>query len=299
MFDRDSKRQPLTNAEPARRRFLKEVGAATGGAAAALALPAAAAECPKSAADTVKETGVLKAGVTKEVPYFGFIDERGNHVGFECDLVAEIAKRLNVKLNMTQVTSATRIPTLQQGRIDLVASTMTHYRSRDAVVDFSIAYFYSPQTLLVKTNSGIHKVADLSGKRVGAVIGSGTVKYFKEAVPKATIQTFEGQGESFLALEQGLVDALATDTVILAGLRGGAKNPRDYVVLGKEGIYGGGPYGLGVRENDSKWRDSINFTLQDIWNDGTWDKLFDKWVGPNTKLQLTKELLGFEMETWH
>lgn len=299
MFDRDAKSQTITGQEPARRRFLRQAGAATGGAAAALALPAAAAECPKSAAEVTKETGVLKAGVTSEVPYFGFIDEKGNHVGFECDLVAEIAKRLNVKLNMSQVTSATRIPTLQQGRVDLIASTMTHYRSRDAVVDFSIDYFYSPQTLLVKANSGIRKVADLAGKRVGAVIGAGSVKYFKEAQPKATIQTFEGQGESFLALEQGLVDALATDAVILAGLRAGAKNPSDFVLLGKEGTYGGGPYGLGVRENDSKWRDSINFALQDLWIDGTWDKLFAKWVGPTTKLQLTKELLGFEMETWH
>jgi polar amino acid transport system substrate-binding protein len=300
MFRRKSKRETLTNSEPARRRFLKEVTVATGGvAAAALTRPASAAECAKSAAEIVKEAGVLKAGVTKEVPYFGSIDEKGNHVGFECDLVAEIAKRLNVKLDMTQVTSATRIPTLQQGRVDLVASTMTHYRSRDAVIDFSTSYFYSPQTLLVKANSAIRKVADLAGKRVGAVIGSGTVKYFKDAQPKATIQTFEGQGESFLALEQGLVDALATDAVILAALRGGAKNPRDFVLLGKEGTYGGGPFGLGVRENDSKWRDTINFALQDIWIDGTWDKLFDKWVGPNTKLQLTKELLGFEMETWH
>lgn len=299
MFNRNSKRQAVSDSEPARRTFFKEVTVVTGGAAAALSFPAVAAECPKSAIDTLKESGVLKAAVTNEVPYFGFIDEKGNHVGFECDLVAEIAKRLGAKLNMTQVTSATRIPTLQQGRVDLVASTMTHYRSRDAVVDFSIDYFYSPQTVLVKANSGIHKVADLNGKRVGAVIGAGSVKYFKEAQPQAKLQTFEGQGESFLALEQGLVDALATDAVILAGLRAGAKNPKDFVLLGKEGTYGGGPYGLGLRENDSKWRDTINFTLQDIWTDGTWDKLFTKWLGPNTKLQLSKELLGFEMEVWH
>ena len=291
--------QTASGTEPARRKFLKGVTVAAGGTAAALALPSGAAECAPSALKTVKAAGVLNAGVTSQVPYFGFIDERGNHVGFECDLVAEIATRLNVKLNMSKVTSATRIPTLQQGRIDLVASTMTHYRSRDLVVDFSIDYFYSPQTLLVRANSGIHKVADLAGKRVGAVIGAGSVKYFQLAQPQATIQTFEGQGESFLALEQGLVEALATDAVILAGLRASAKNPNEFVLLGKEGTYGGGPYGLGVRENDSDWLDTINFTLQDMWTDGTWDKLFDKWVGPNTKLQLTKELLGFQMEVWH
>jgi polar amino acid transport system substrate-binding protein len=299
MYDRVETQQDPCIAEPARRRFFKQAAVTSGGAAAVLALPAIAAECPKSAIDTVKQTGVLKAAVTNEVPYFGFIDEKGNHVGFECDLVAEIAKRLNAKLNMSQVTSATRIPTLQQGRVDLIASTMTHYRSRDDVVDFSIDYFYSPQTMLVKANSGIRTVADMAGKRAGAVIGAGSVKYFKEAQPKAVIQTFEGQGESFLALEQGLVDALATDAVILAGLRAGAKNPRDFVLLGKEATYGGGPYGLGMRENDSKWRDAVNYALQDIWLDGTWDKLFNKWVGPSTKLQLTKELLGFGMEVWH
>ena len=299
MFKGSPKDKSTIRTEPARRTFLKGVTVATGGAAAALALPAAAAECAPSALATVKKAGVLNAGVTSEVPYFGFIDERGNHVGFECDLVAEIAKRLNVKLNMSKVTSATRIPILQQGRIDLVASTMTHYRSRDKVVDFSIDYFYTPQTLLVRADSGIHKVADLAGKRVGAVIGAGSIKYFKEAQPQAKMQTFEGQGESFLALEQGLVDALATDATILAGLRASSKNPKDFVLLGKEGTYGGGPYGLGVRENDSQWLDTINFTLQDLWTDGTWDRIFDKWVGPNTKLQLTKELLGFQMEVWH
>jgi polar amino acid transport system substrate-binding protein len=282
-----------------RRSFLKGVTVAAGSGAAGLPLRAFAADCGKSTLQATKEAGVLKAGVTMEVPYFGFIDEKGNHVGFEYDLVTEIAKRLNVKLQVTQVTSATRIPILQQGRIDLVASTMTHYRSRDDVIDFSIDYFYSPQTLLVRKDSGIRNVADLNGKRVGAVIGAGSVKYFQEAQPGAKMQTFEGQGESFLALSQGLVDALATDAVILAGLRANAKNPADFLLLGKEATYGGGPYGLGVRENDSKWRDAINYALQDIWNDRTWEKLFNKWVGPNTKLQLTKELLGFEMEIWH
>lgn len=291
------KEHPLKS--DSRRAFLKGAAVTSAVGAAGLPMASGAADCGKSVLDNIKETGVLNVGVTSEVPYFGFIDERGNHVGFEYDLVTEIARRLKVKPQVTKVTSATRIPILQQGRIDLVASTMTHYRSRDAAVDFSIDYFYSPQTLLVRKDSGIHKPADLNGKRVGAVIGAGSIKYFKEAQPGARMQTFESQGESFVALQQGLVDALATDAVILAGLRANANTPSDFVLLGKEGTYGGGPYGLGMRENDSKWRDAINFALQDLWVDGTWDKLFDKWVGPKTKLQLTKELLGFQMEVWN
>jgi len=285
--------------DDSRRGFLKGAVVAASAGMAGLPQQSIAADCGKSVLQTINDTGVLKAGVTMEVPYFGFIDEKGNHVGFEYDLVTEMAKRLKARLEVTRVTSATRIPILQQGRIDLVASTMTHYRSRDDAIDFSIDYFYSPQTLLVRKDSGVRKVADLNGKRVGAVIGAGSIKYFQEAQPGAKMQTFENQGESFLALSQGLVDALATDAVILAGLRANAANPNDFLLLGKEATYGGGPYGLGMRENDSKWRDAVNYTLQDIWTDGTWDKLFNKWVGPSTKLQLTKELLGFEMEVWH
>lgn len=265
--------------------------------AAAFSWQASAAE--KSTLEKVKEAGVLKAGVTKSVPNFGFIDERGNHAGFDYDIVAEIARRLGVKLEVTPVTSATRIPMLEQGRIDLVASTMTHYRSRDEVVDFSIPYFYSPQTILVKKDSGIKSVADMAGKRAAASIGSGSIKLFKEVQPDVTMQTFEGFGETFLALQQGTIDAIVTDAVILAGLRGNAPNPDDYVVLfNKEAVYGGGAYGLGMRENDSDWRDQINFLLQDMWLDGTWDKIFSKWLGKDTKMQLTKEQLNFEMPVW-
>lgn len=253
----------------------------------------------KSALVTVKERGVLKAGVTKDVPNFGYIDESGKHVGFDYDIIEEIAKRLNVKLEVTQVTSATRIPLLQQGRIDLVAATMTHYRSRDEAVDFSIGYFYSPQTIMVKKSSGIKSVADMANKRAAASIGSGSIKMFQKAQPAVKMQTFESFGETFLALRQGTIDAIVTDAVILAGLRASAPNPDEFEVLfNKEAVYGGGEYGLGMRENDSKWRDQINFLLQDMWLDGTWDKIFTKWLGPGTKMNLTKQQLGFEMIVW-
>ncbi len=253
----------------------------------------------KSTLEVVKERGVLKAGVTKTVPYFGFIDEKGNHVGFDYDIVVEIAKRLGVKLEVTPVTSATRIPILRQRRIDLVASTMTHYRKRDDVVDFTIGYFFSPQTILVKKNSGIKSVADMAGKRAAASIGSGSLRHFKEAQPQVTMQSFEGFGETFLALQQGTIDAIVTDVVILAGLRANAPNPEDYeVLLNKEAVYGGGEFGIGVRENDSDWRDQINYILQDMWKDGTWGKIFDKWLGPQSKLNLKREKFGFDMTLW-
>lgn len=260
--------------------------------------PASAAE--KSMIEKVKERGVLRAGIKDSVPYLGFIDEKGMNVGFEIDLVTDLAKRLGVKIEYTPTKASTRVQLLKQGRIDLVMATMTHYRRRDEVLDFSIAYLYAPQTMLVKCESGIEGLDDAAGKRIGTALGAGTVRNFPKAQPKATMQTFEGWPESFFALERGMVDAVATDNIILAALRSGSPNPEKYCLVGKEGIYGGGYYAIALLENDSDSRDTINFLLQDQWLDGTWQKAFDKWLGKDSKLNMkSADFANFGMRTWN
>ena len=255
----------------------------------------ARAETP-STLEGVKQRGVLRAGVRQDVPGFGIVDEKGGTVGFDIDIATELANRLGVKIELVPVTAATRIPLLQQGRIDLIAATLTHYRERDRVIDFSIGYFWTGQKLMVKKSSNIQSVADMAGKRAGTTVGALALKNLAAAQPKAVGQTFEGYPEAFLAMQRGLVDAVVADVIILAGLRANAPNPGDYVIVGES--LGGGDYAIGVRENDSKWRDAINFALQDMWRDGTWDKIYGRWVGPGTPLNLAKSEIGFSMELW-
>ena len=252
----------------------------------------------ESALETVKKAGVLKAGVRKDVAFFGFTNEKGEIEGFDIDIARGVAEKLGVKIELVPVTSATRVPLLQQGRIDMVVATMTQYWSREGTVDFSVGYFFSPQTLLVKKGSKIRSLADMAGKRAGSALGAGAVKNMKKVQPNLTVQTFQSYPEAFLALEQGLVDAVGTDITILASLRTKAKNPNDFELL-KEGVFGGGEYCIAVRENDSKWRDAVNRALHDMWNDGTWKKAYDKWVGPGSKLNIGKDEINFKMYTWN
>lgn len=263
-----------------------------------IAGPSAVAQ-DKPMIEEVKARGILRAGVKNDAPYLGFVDEKGNLAGFEIDLITDIAKRLGVKLELEPVKASNRVQLLQQKRLDLLIATVSHYRSRDKVVDFTIPYLYTPQTLLVRANSGIKSLADLDGKRVGVDAGTGAVKKIPAAQPKATVQTFQGWPDAFFALERGTVDAIATDNILLAGLRVAAPKPDDFVLLREGAFYSGGYYAIAVRENDSKSRDEINFLLQDQWIDGTWQRAFDKWLGKDSALKMSlADFDNFKMPIW-
>jgi polar amino acid transport system substrate-binding protein len=262
----------------------------------ALLLIITPAVAQQSTLEEVQERGVLRAGVREDTPGFGFVDPSGEVIGFDVDLVREIARRLDVDVELVPVTASTRVPLLQQGRVDLLAATITHYRSRDLVIDFSIGYLNVGQRILVPVESGIEGWEDLAGRRVSTTAGAGVVDLINRDVPEATVQTFEGYPEAFLALDRGLVDAMAADVTVLAGVRTRSANPDNYTIVGE--TRGGGYFAIGLRENDSAWRDQINFILQDMWLDGTWDEIFNRWLGPETDFGLTPEDLEFEMTIW-
>ena len=100
-------------------------------------------------------------------------------------------------------------------------------------------------------------------------------------------------GCRFLALSQGKVAAVTTDSTILLGLKNSAPNPEDYAIVGE--YISDEPYGLGLPENDSDFRDLVNRTLVDLWNTGDYLKIYNKWFGQDTNYYLP---LNWKMETW-
>lgn len=244
--------------------------------------------------EDIKQRGTLVVGVKDSQPPFGYVDENTKQiVGFEPDLCAAIAARLGVKLETKPVTSATRIPMLEQGAIDLIAATMTHKIEREEKIDFSITYFPAAQKLLVKKDSGIKSVADLAGKKVGSAKGSTSEQNVKKAQPACDVVSFETYPEAFLAMKQGKVVAVTTDAPILLGIRNSDENPDNFAIVGED--IAAEPYGIGVPENDSDFRDAVNIALMELWKSGEYQKLYDKWFGEKTKFYIP---LTWKMEIW-
>jgi len=248
----------------------------------------------KSTLDAVKERGALIAGVKDSVVPFGFVDEAARDlVGFDVDVCRYIADELGVDLELKPVTSSNRIPMLTDGQVDILAATMTHKMERDEVIDFSITYFMDGQKLLTAADSGITSYEDLAGMKVGSVKGSTSEKNIIGVQPDCEVVSFEGYPESFLALKQGKIVAMTTDSVILVGLKGSDPEPDKWAIVG-EAFYIE-PYGLGLPENDSEWRDFVNFTLIKMWKSGDWHEIYETWLGPDTNYSMP---LTWEMEIW-
>ena len=151
---------------------------------------------------------------------------------------------------------ANRFQLVANRTVDVECGATTYTRRRDVeeMVDFSINFFFTGSQLLVKKASGIKSLADVAGKRVGAIAGTTNERALRTAQPKADVVPFQEYAPAFLALEQGRIVAYVSDGILLAGLAANATNPQDYAVV--EGLFSKDPYSCMVPENDSKWRDS-------------------------------------------
>jgi len=241
----------------------------------------------ESILDRVTKAGVVKVGTGNKTPPGNYIDEKGNWVGFDIDLGNALAEKLGVKIKWVLVDNKTRISFLADGRIDLSMANISQTKSREEQIDYAEPpYFWTGKIFYAKKGK-FKSIKDLAGKRIGVDQGSNAfiaapqeiAKYSKTA---PVMSSFQNSSEGFIALKQDKIDAYSQDAQILAAVAGDLG--MDYEAVGT--IYSPGLYGIGVPPDDSKWRDKISFTLQDMLKDGTYEKIYDKWFGLKGKFPL-------------
>lgn len=233
---------------------------------------AGAPAADQSTLDAVKSRGMLLAGVKYDTPPFGFVDQNNQVVGFDVDLVREIARALNVKVDLVKVTSPTRIPMLVAGNVDIVAASMTHTAEREKTIDFSITYYTGAQTLLVPGDSPIRGVKDLDGKTVAVQQGTTLEKNIAALATGAKILPFRDYTSAWLAVRQGRADALTGSYDILRGFQ---KNAQGFKIVGEK--FSVEPFGIGIRKGDTAMRDLVNKVLRDLWASRRYQELYRKW----------------------
>jgi polar amino acid transport system substrate-binding protein len=237
------------------------------------------------------------------IPY-SYIDDKGELVGYSMDVLERIRKRLETRLGRPvtlQMIEANqpgeKINLIRSGDIDIACSTAFTWE-RAKVVDFSISYSISGIRILAKKGSNFSTPQSLIGKRIALVPTSAAVDVIKLVQPQATIvTTYSTIEEAIEALKTGKIDAIAGDSISLAGtiLR---DNPKIYEIVPEEALANFGIACM-VPENNSTFLDDVNYAIvkmmQDyITNDTATVSQIDRWFGSQGLVPIPPELLkGF------
>ena len=272
-----------------------------------LALAMVGAMCGAAlAGDTlaeVKKKGVLVAGVKDSLPPFGSVDPNTKkYLGYDIDFVNYIAKKLGVKVEYKSVSSANRIAMLMDGRVDLLACTMTKTPERAKQIDFSYTYFLTGQKFLTKKGT-VKTLKDFDGKRIATAKGSTSEQNVAKEVSSAVILSLDDYPQGILALQQGKVAAVTTDESILSGQLGMLEKKR--ATRGKYEIpdlqISMEPYGLGIRKGNADFLKFVNDTLLEMEKNGEAKRIFQRWFGPNSEspinrgiFMITADRMGME-----
>jgi glutamate transport system substrate-binding protein len=227
----------------------------------------------------IQQKGEIAIGVKYDVPPFGFNNPQTNQVeGFDVDLGKAIAERLGVKPKFIEAISDNRIPFLQDGTADVILSTMTINEERVGQIEFSDPYFIAKGRILVKKdNSEITGVDSLAGQSVCTALGSTYEATLKKQAPDAKLKLVDSYSECLESLQNGSVDAISTDDVILTGM---IIQDDTLKLVGDELTQE--PYGAGIKKGNQELVDFVNETFEEFKSDGRWEKTHQKWVGQYT-----------------
>jgi ABC-type amino acid transport substrate-binding protein len=230
--------------------------------------------------ETTSSAGVVgeKITVASNIAYPPFeASPKGKPRGFDIDLMNEIAKRAGFRVEYDNVQFDSILRGLDANLFDAAISAMTITNERQQQIDFSDPYFNADQALLTSSYSDVQSIDDLADAPVGVQAGStGQIK--AEELLKddqiGEIKTYGIIGKAFAALEGGEVDGVIYD--LSAAHQKIVESGGEIKFV--EPIPTGEQYGIAFPKG-SPLVDPVNQALVEIKEDGTYEKLYKKWIG--------------------
>ena len=222
------------------------------------------------------EPVVYQIGTNAEYPPFEFVDEAGNIVGFDVELMTAIAKEAGFDFEFVNTRWDGIFVAVQSGEFDAVISAATITQERAEIVDFSDPYFEAGQMISVRVDeTAIKGPEDLTGKKVGVQLGT-TGDIWLTDETQAEVVRYDENTLAFQALANGDVDAAVADGPTAVDIIKANPQMRLKVL---EGVYTDELYGVAVNEDRSELLIAINRGLAAVRANGTYGQIYDKWFG--------------------
>ena len=227
----------------------------------------------------VQDRGTLKCGVSGTSVGMSETDASGNTIGFDADLCRSVAAAVlgdATAVEFRDLTAAERFEALKNGEIDVLIRNTTFTQSRDTEIglDFAPTTFFDGQQMMgdpavltgLTPDSGFEAI---DGAVVCTNAGTTTEKNITEGATVAgvaiTLETVETFPEAMEKFKAGTCNVLTTDGSGLYGNRAAEQNAgtagADTWVIFPTAPISKEPLGPLVRQNDSQWKDVIDWTV--------------------------------------
>ena len=234
----------------------------------------------------VKDSGEITLGYRESSVPFSFLDDKQQPVGYSVDLCLRVVDAVKNELKLpalrvkyNPVTSATRIPLIANGTIDIECGSTVNNIERQQQVAFSDTTFIVSTKFIAKKASAVRTLADLKGKTVVCTAGTNTLARVNGLNAKhglgMTILTGKDHAESLLMVDTGRAVAFFEDDILLTGLAANSRNPADYAI-GTE-AFSIDPYALMLPRGDPAFKKVVDRALVDLYKRGDIRTIYDKW----------------------
>jgi glutamate/aspartate transport system substrate-binding protein len=234
----------------------------------------------------IKETGAITLAHRESSLPFSYYDDKQQVVGYAMDLCRRIVDAVQAELKLGQlevklnpVTSATRIPLIANGTVDLECGSTTNNLERQRQVSFTITHFVTANRFVSKKSANLHTVDDLRGKTIVSTSGTTNIKQITEIGAQKglnlNILAAKDHAEAFLMVETGRAAAFVMDDILLSSLVAGSKSPQDYVI--SSDALSVEPYGIMLRRGDDAFKKVVDQSMIATYRSGAINAIYDKW----------------------
>lgn len=235
----------------------------------------------------IKETGSVTIGHRDSSVPFSYLDDQQKPVGYALDICMKVVdavkrelklEKLEVKLN--PVTSATRIPLIANGTVDLECGSTTNNADRQKQVAFTNTHFLTASRFVSKKAGNINAIADLKGKTVVSTSGTTNIKQVNEANAARSlglnVLPAKDHAEAFLMVETDRAAAFVMDDILLSSLVASSKDPSAYVIS-KDAFSQPEPYGIMLRKDDAPFKKLVDGATAALYKSAEGQAIYDKW----------------------
>jgi polar amino acid transport system substrate-binding protein len=238
------------------------------------------------ALDDIRKSGKIRIAIDLGVPPYGMTDAQMQPTGLDVEAGKLLAKDWGLQFEHVPTTGASRIPSLQTGKADLVISSLSYTAERAKVIDFSLGYAVLRTVIAAPKSVNVKSLADLDGKTVGTVRGTTHDTQLTRQGPKGMkLVRYEDDATEAQAFLSGQVDIFSTAEMIVPQLD--RKNPARHVEV--KFVLDNFKLCIGIRKDEKRLLEEVNkWILANIKN-GKLNELNRKYFGSDLPELIVKQ----------